>query len=195
MLDNQSGVVLQPGVEQFVTRNGWMDLIAQVQGDTATAYSWNTSGLPANNISGTATNQLNFRWDSTNAAGYGHTASVTLSVTDSHSHTLTYTYDFWFPKTSIAGSGSGGGTNATWATPLAPSQQLLSSPAFPTDNASVDVNSGSLDTEIDLPNYNPNVPALALTYDSVTANPDPIVTIENPVPATVPSQVERPAHV
>ena len=32
VLDNQSGVVLQPGVEQFATLNGWMDLIAQVSG-------------------------------------------------------------------------------------------------------------------------------------------------------------------
>ena len=189
VLDNQSGVVLQPGVEQFATLNGWVDLIAQVQGATVSSYSWNTTGLPANNISGTSTNQLNFRWDSTNEAGYGHTASVTLSVTDTHSNTFTYTYDFWMPETSILGSGSGGGTNASWATSLPPSQQLLSSPSFPSDNASVDVNSGSLDTEIDLPSYNPNVPAIALTYDSLTAKPEPIITVENTTPATVPSQV------
>ncbi len=45
------------------------------------------------------------------------------------------------------------------------------------------------DTEIDLPSYNPNVPALALTYDSITAKPEPIITVENTIPATVPSQV------
>ena len=49
--------------------------------------------------------------------------------------------------------------NATWPTSLPPSQELLSAPAFPTDNASVDATSGSLDTDIDLPSYNPNVPA------------------------------------
>jgi RHS repeat-associated protein len=189
VLDNQSGVVLQPGVEQFVTRNGWMDLIAQVQGATVSSYSWGTSGLPATNISGTSTDQLNFRWDSTNMGGSGYVTSLTLSVTDTNSHTLTYTYDFYFPKTSISGSGSGGGTNASWATSLAPSQQLLSSPSFDSDNASVDANSGSLDTEIDLPSYNPNVAPVVLTYDSVTAKPEPIITVENTIPATVPSQV------
>ena len=53
----------------------------------------------------------------------------------------------------------------------------------------VDANSGSLDTQIDLPSYNPNVAPIALVYDSVTANPEPIITVENTIPATVPSQV------
>ena len=39
-------------------------------------------GLPATSISGTSTDQLKFRWDNTNEAGYGHSTSVTLSVTD-----------------------------------------------------------------------------------------------------------------
>ena len=188
VLDNQSGVVLQPGVQQLATLDGWMDLIAQVQGATVSSYSWNTSGLPATLISGTSTDQLNFRWDSTNEAGYRHSTSVTLSVTDTSLQTLTYTYDFWLPEGTIIGS-SGGGTNASWATSLAPSQQLQSSPPFASDDATVDANSGSLDTQIDLPSYNPNVPALALTYDSITAKPEPIITVENTIPATVPSQV------
>ena len=188
VLDNQAGVVLYPGVEQFATLNGWMDLVAQVSGATVSSYSWNTTGLPATNISGTSTDQLNFRCDRSNE-GVGTQTSVTLSVTDTSSQTLTYTYDFWFPQSSAIASGSGGGTNATWPTSAAPSQELLSAPNFPSDNASVDALSGSLDTEIDLPSYNPNVPALALTYDSVTAQPEPIITVENTIPATVPSQV------
>ena len=50
---------------------------------------------------------------------------MTLSVTDSSSQIVTETYDFWFPQTSVEPLGSGGGTNATWATSLAPSQELL----------------------------------------------------------------------
>ncbi len=188
VLDNQAGVVLYPGVEQLATLDGWMDLIAQVQGATVSSYSWNTTGLPATSISGTSTDQLNFRWDNSNESATGYVTSVTLSVTDTSSQTLTYTYDFWFPPGSVAGS-SGGGTDDTWATSLAPSQQLDSSPSFSSDYATVDANSGSLDTEIDLPSYNPNVPALSLVYDSVTANPEPIITVENTMPATVPSQV------
>ena len=84
---------------------------------------------------------------------------------------------------------SSGGSNATWPTSLAPSQELLSAPSFASDNATVDATSGSLDTEIDLPSYNPNVPALSLAYDSVAANPEPIIVVENTIGATVPSQV------
>ena len=46
---------------------------------------------------------------------------------------------------------------------------------------SVNANSGALDTSIPLPSYNPNVPALALTYDSLAANPQPIIIAENPL--------------
>ena len=84
-----------------------------------------------------------------------------------------------------------GGSNATWPTSLAPSQELDSAPSFSSVNgyATVDAMSGSLDTEIDLPSYNPNVPALALTYDSIAANPEPIITVENTIGATVPTKV------
>ena len=71
VLDNQAGVVLYPGVEQFATLNGWMDLMAQVRGRRVSSYSWDTTGLPATIISGTSTDQLNFRWDSTNPGGFG----------------------------------------------------------------------------------------------------------------------------
>jgi hypothetical protein len=154
VLDNQAGVVLYPNVDQFATLNGWMDLVAQVSGATVASYSWNTTGLPANTISGGSTDQLSFRWDSTNEEGTGYVTSLTLSVTDTSSQTLTYTYDFWIPETSPSVSGSGGGTPATWATSLAPSQELLSAPALGSDDASVDALSGSLGTEIDLPSYN-----------------------------------------
>ena len=33
VLDNKSGVVLYPNVDQFATLNGWMDLVAQVEGE------------------------------------------------------------------------------------------------------------------------------------------------------------------
>jgi RHS repeat-associated protein len=190
VLDNQAGVILYPGVQQLATLNGWMDLVAQVSGATASSYSWNTTGLQASSISGTSTDQLTFRWESSNEADQGVPATITLSVTDSSSQTLTYTYEFLIPATGIVASGSGGGTAATWPTSAAPSQELLSAPAFPSDNASVDATSGSLDTEIALPSYNRTVPALSLAYDSLAARPEPIITVENTLTsATVPSQV------
>ncbi len=42
-----------------------------------------------------------------------------------------------------------------------------------------------------MPSYNPNVPALALTYDSLTANPMPIFVVPHTLDPTqaVPSEV------
>ncbi len=92
VLDNQAGVVLYPNVDQLATLDGWMDLKAQVQGATVSSYSWSTSGMPVTSVSGSSTDQLNFRWDNTNESGIGYVTSVTLSVTDTSSQTLTYTY-------------------------------------------------------------------------------------------------------
>ena len=157
--DKIGGVVLYPGVDQLGVLGRNVDLVAQVSGATVSSYSWNTTGVSgsASSISGTSTNELTFQWHSTNDVA--EQVSVTLSVTDTNSHTHTYTYDFWLPEGG--GTAQSGGGEPTWPTSLAPSQELLSAPAFPSDNASVDATSGSLDTEIDLPSYNPNVPALS----------------------------------
>ncbi len=103
VLDNQAGVVLYPGVDQLATLDGWMDLKAQVQGATVSSYSWSTSGMPVTSVSGSSTDQLNFRWDNSNESSSGYVTSLTLSVTDTSSQTLTYTYDFWFPPGSVGG--------------------------------------------------------------------------------------------
>ena len=81
--------------------------------------------------------------------------------------------------------------NATWPQTLAPNTVSPGDPSWASGDVSVDANSGSLDTSIPLPSYNPNVPALDLTYDSITANPLPIIIAENTLSASqaVPSQV------
>jgi RHS repeat-associated protein len=191
VLDNNNGVVLYPGVDQLATLNGSVDLLAQVSGTTVSSYNWNTSGLGADikNLSVTNTYQLTWQWQ--NAFSTTHTDSVTLSVTDVSSHTESYTYDFYLPAGSTSGNQSGGGSNVTWPSSLPPDAQLDSSPAFDGDHGTVDATSGAVDTEIDLPSYNPNVAAIALTYDSLTADPRPIVLFEHPIdPAqAVPSKV------
>ena len=48
----------------------------------------------------------------------------------------------------------------------------------------MDADSGALDASIDLPSYNPNVPALALTYNSLTANPRPIIVVHHTLDPT-----------
>ena len=186
VFNNNNSIILYKGVQQLATLSGKVDLIAQV-GTTVSAYNWNTANLTGTTgVSNSTTDQLAFQWESTNV-GAPFQPSVTLSVTDTHTHIQTYTYDFYVPTGSVVAHSGGG--NATWPTSLAPSQELISAPSFPTDNASVDATSGSLDTEIDLPSYNPNVPALSLTYDSIAANPEPIIVVENTIGATVPSQV------
>ena len=45
VLDNQAGVVLYPGVDQFATLNGWMDLDGAGSGATASSYCWTTTGF------------------------------------------------------------------------------------------------------------------------------------------------------
>jgi len=190
VLDNNNGVVLFPGVQQQATLYSEVDLIAQVSGTTVSSYSWNTTNLTAaTNISGTSTYQLTFMWNEPSVVT-SETNSVTLSVTDTNSHIETYTYDFFVPK---GADESGTGTNATWPGSLGPDQVILSAPSFQSqsNDATVDATSGALDTQINLPTYNPNVPALALTYDSLTANSMPIIIVENTLSpsGTVPSQV------
>jgi len=189
VLDNNNGVVLFPGADQMATLGGWVDLEAQVSGTTVSSYNWNTSGLTnVTNLSATNTYQLTFQW--TGTVTTAHSVPLTLSVTDTNSHTETYTYDFWLPVGSYTSSG-GGSNNAIWPQSLTPNQELEPAPAFASDGASVDATSGTLDTAIALPSYNPNVPAQALTYDSLTANPMPIIVVENTLSASgaVPSQV------
>jgi YD repeat-containing protein len=181
VLDNNYGVTLYPGVQQVATIARHVDLQAQVSGTTVSSYNWDTSNLSGvSSITGTTTYELQFYW-TTNQPVAG-ASSVTLSVTDINSHTETFTYDFWVP----VGTGTlpSGGSNATWPTSLPPSQELLLAPEFPSHNAAVDATSGSLDTDINLPSYNPNVPALALTYDSVAANPQPIIVFKNALSAS-----------
>ena len=174
--------------EQFATLGKNVDLIAQVSGTTVSSYNWDTTSHSIMRHMSRPPTPISLPSSGPPITPPAPSAaSVTLSVTDTSSHIETYTYDFYVPLGS--GAAQSGGSSATWPTSLAPSQELLSAPSFSSDNATVDATSGSLDTEIDLPSYNPNVPALSLAYDSIAANPEPIIVVENTIGATVPSQV------
>ncbi len=114
VLDVNDGVVLYPGVEEQATLDGSVILQAQVSGTTVSSYNWNTTGLPATDISGGSTYQLSFIWTNENETNPDAT-SVTLSVTDTNSHTETYTYDIILP---VGEKGTGGTTDATWPTTI-----------------------------------------------------------------------------
>ena len=185
-LDYVDGTVFFPNTYQLATLGDSVDLRAQTSGTTGVTYSWNTSSLsPVNSVTGTSTYDLQFKWNTSNLTGPS-VASVTLTATNASSQQESQTYYFLVPK----GSGPGGSA-PTWPQSLSPDTISPDAPAWSSDNVSVAADSGALDTTIPLPSYNPNVPALALTYDSLTANPLPIIVVEHPLdPAqAVPSQV------
>jgi RHS repeat-associated protein len=187
-LDYNDGSVMVPGFDQLATPGGSVDLRAQVR-DSATGtytFSWNTSGLTdATSISGTGTYDLTFQWDTSVATA--NAESVTLSVTDPNNSVVSQTYDFWVP----AGTGSAtGGT--TWNnTTLDPGLIQGCAPTFASDNVLVVAPTGALETAINLPSYNPNVPAISLVYNSLAANAMPVVVAEHQLDPTqaAPSQV------
>ncbi len=175
-LDYIQGNVLFPGGEQLATLDGNVDLRAQVKNTTGVSFSWNTTGLTnATNIvtSGTGNYDLTFTWDTlvTTAA----TDSVTLTATDVNSHQESQTYYFEVPAGNIGGNTG----TAAWPTSLSPDTVSPDAASWSSDGVSVDANSGALDTTLALPSYNPNIPGLALTYDSLTADPRPIIVVPN----------------
>ena len=186
-LDYNHGTVMVPGFDQLATPGGAVDLRAQVV-DSASGtytYSWNTTGLTdATGISGSSSYDLTFHWATSISTSQAE--SATLTVTDPSSNQVSQTYTFWVP----AGSGSTtGGT--TWPSSLDPGAIQAGSPAVSSGNVSVVSATGALMTSIDMPSYNPNVPALSLVYNSLAANAMPIVVAEHPLSASLatPSKV------
>ena len=166
-LDYIQGTVLFPGGYQLATLDGNVDLRAQTSGTTGVTYSWNTSNLDRRHQH---QRRQHLRPDLHLAdKQFGvYVDSVTLTATNASSQQEIQTYYFVVP----AGSTSASAGTAAWPTTLSPDTVGASAPSWSGDGVSVNADSGALDTTITLPSYNPNVPALALTYDSLTANPD-----------------------
>jgi len=188
VLDWNDGSVMMPGADQYATFGKYVDLRAQVIGTTVSSISWDTSQLsPINFSSATNTYRLTFAWSGSHPAAAQE--PLTLTVTDINSHTETFTYEFWVPQGS--GTAMCCGSTASWPSSLPPDQVLAQAPALDSHNVSVDATSGSLNTTLNLPSYNATVPAVALTYNSMAADPRPIVMLPHTLDPTksVPSQV------
>ena len=100
---------------------------------------------------------------------------MTLTATNSSSQQETQTYYFEVPTGSITtNTGS-----ASWPGSLSPDTVAAGDQSWNGDGVSVDANSGAVDATISLPSYNPNIPGLALTYDSLTADPRPIIVVNH----------------
>ena len=186
-LDYIQGTVLFANGYEIATPNDNVDLRAQVKDTSGVTFSWNTSGLTdAYNISGTSTYDLTFTWDASITSQ--KLDSVTLTATNGSSQQEIQTYYFVVTTgTNTYATGS-----ADWPNTLSPDTVNPGALGWSSDGVSVDANSGALDTAIALPTYNPNVPGLALTYNSLTADPRPIVVVNHPLDPTqsVPSKVK-----
>jgi len=188
-LDYIQGTVLFPNGYQLATLDGNVDLRAQVTGTTGVTFSWNTSGLThaqSTTITGASTYDLKFTWTIGNLTAPA-VDSVTLTATNGSSQQVVQTYYFQIPTGEVR-SNTG---SANWPQTLPPDTVSPVAPQWASQYVSVDANSGSLDSTIPLPSYNPNVGALALTYDSLTANSLPMIVVQHPLdPAqTVPTKV------
>ncbi|HZW34311.1 MAG TPA: hypothetical protein VFF52_26545, partial [Isosphaeraceae bacterium] len=174
------GDVLWPNGYQLATLDGNVDLRAQVKNATGVTFSWNTTNLAkATNIatSGTGNEDLTFTWTSFNPSAV--VDSVTLTAT-SGTEQESQTYYFQVP----AGSSSTNTGSASWPATLSPDTVLPGAASWSSAGVSVDANSGALDTSIALPGYNPNIPGIALDYDSLTADPRPIILVPHPLDPT-----------
>ena len=165
-----------------------MILQAQVSGTTVSSYDWITSGISsdASSITGSNTYQLSFKWNGTIATS--HVDAVTLSVTDSNSHTETYTYDFQLAQGEAAGPAAATppGRRPTHPIRSAPPTQ----PGRATTSRSTPIQ-GLSTRRSRCRAITPTFRRIDLTYDSLTANPLPIIIAENTLSSSsaVPSQV------
>ncbi len=186
-VDYDTGTVFFPNTYQLATLNSFVDLRAQTTGATGVTYSWNTSGLTeATSISGGSTYDLTFDWvDQPQMSATVN--SVTLTATDSGGQQESQTYYFEVP----GGEPGASGGSTSWPSTLSPDTVNPNAPVWTSDYVTVNSDSGALDTSITLPTYNPNVNPNVLTYDSITANPLPIILVPHSLDPTqaVPSEV------
>jgi YD repeat-containing protein len=170
VLDFNNGVILFPGQYQQAAQFGYVDLRAQVRDTTGVTFSWDTSHLTyASNITGASTYRLQFQWSGTipNAT----VSYTTLTATNGSSQQESQTFYFLLPSTNIVSMPN----SASWPETVAPDTARPEGSAFASHDLGVDANTGAVDTSIPLPAYNPNIPGLSLTYDSLTADPRPII--------------------
>src|SRR5262249_54526055 len=129
---------------------------------------------------------LHFQWPSLPISPY--VDYVTLTVTDANSHQESETVYFQVPTSNIVTLPS----SASWPVTIPADLVEPGAPVIPSQGIWVDAISGALNTSIDLPGYNPNVPALSLVYNSLTADPRPIVVVHHQLDDTksIPTKVD-----
>ncbi len=173
VIDANKGAVLTEAVVNNDFSNWPVDLRAQVSGATVGTYTWDTTGATdATSVTGASTYRLQFTWGS--FTGAARTDAITLTEDFVGGGSQSQTFHFvvsatdspaWSAPPTVVSSGT------TVVTP-----DLLQSGAVSVSNPhdTITLADGSVSTEIDLPAYNPSVPALSLVYNSLAADPRPI---------------------
>jgi hypothetical protein len=186
-LDYDNGIVLFNNEYQQATLAGTTDLYAQVKGTTVSSYSWTASGGLTSSTSGASTYHFQINWEWFNGTG-PRTETVTLTVTDTNNHQESQTYYFAVPSSNVVTLPS----SASWPVTIPPDLVEAGAPTIASQYVSVDADSGGLNSLIPLPSYNPNIPALALTYNSMAADPRPMVVVHHQLDPSqsVPTKVD-----
>ena len=175
VMDENNGIILFNGQYQQAALSGTIDLYAQVKGTTVSTYSWTYNDLQVYSDSGASTYHFHVVLDGTQSYPVG---SISLTVTNSSSQQESETFYFATPSAVTMPY------SASWPTTIPPDLEEPGAPMIPSQGVSVDADSGALDADIDLPSYNPNVPAMSWTYNSMTANPEPIIVVHHQLDPT-----------
>jgi RHS repeat-associated protein len=204
VLDANKGIVVTPGTADNEFSNWSMDLRAQVSGANVSTYSWSTTNAPdATSITGASTYNLKFTW--ANFSGAARTDTIVVTETPTVGSALTQTLTFDVASTSSpAYTASAPTSAATWPNVITPDsvmadQQMLPSPSGRGTGGEgeyqVGLVTGELQTQINMPGYNPGVPAPSLLYSSLDADSRPIFIVHFPidssqaVPSTITAQL------
>ena len=178
-LDYNDGSVMVPGFEQLATPGGSVDLRAQVR-DSATGtytYSWSTTGLTERHQHQRLEHlRPDVRLGHHHRDGRGRVGHAHGHRPQPRTRSARPTPSGYRPARARRPAARPGTT-----TTLDPGLLQAGAPAFASQNVSVVEDTGALETSINLPSYNPNIPALSLNYDSLAANALPIIVAEHPL--------------
>ena len=172
VVDANKGAVLSEAVVNNDFSKFAVDLRAQVSGVTIKEYDWDTSGATdATSVSGANTERLQFTWGT--FTGDARTEAITLTEDFVGGGSQSQTFHF-LVTADDSPAFSGEPTAVSTSTIVPPDQLQAGAAAVTGPHHSISLADGSLSTAISLPAYNPTVPALALEYNSMAADPRPI---------------------
>ena len=173
VVDVNKGAVLTEAVINNDFSNWSVDLRAQVSGVTVSTYGWSFDHSGDVTVSGgTSSYRLQFTWNS--FTGAAKTEALTLTETFVGGGSQSQTFHFLVAGTDSSAWYSAPTSSGTWPTVETPDMLQAGAAAVAGPHHTISLADGSVSTAINLPAYNPAVPALSLDYNSMAADPRPI---------------------